>query len=346
VAALESRGVKVRALQGDVSNPEDVTRMLAEPAKLGWPAVKGVFHLAGALADAVIQSLDGPKLRAAMAAKVSGGWNLHRATRSAPLDHFVLFSSIAALGTPGQAGHAAANAFLDALAHQRRAAGLPALSVGLGAFAEIGAAARLEAGGGRGAPGVLPMPPRRALDAVGTLLSSPSAHAVISHTDWEAFAGAAPPGARAFLAPLLQRSPDPAAAQSDAAKNVPTALRAQPRRERTEALEQILQRQVAALLGLPPAQAPGREQPLMQAGVDSLMAVHLRNALRANLDVELSVTVMFDNPTIAHLATHIAALLETTAESADPDPESLESMLAEVENLTDDEVERRLRKSR
>src|SRR6185369_8068479 len=119
---------------------------------------------------AVIQSLDGARLRTAMAAKVSGGWNLHRATESLSLDHFVLFSSIAALGTPGQAGHAAANAFLDALSHRRRAGGLPAVSVGLGSVAEIGAAARHEAQGGRGAPGVEPMPPERVLDAMGALL--------------------------------------------------------------------------------------------------------------------------------------------------------------------------------
>jgi len=346
VAALQSRGARVSVLQGDVSKLEDVARALAEPAALGWPAVQGVFHLAGALADAVIQSLDGPRLRVAMAAKISGGWNLHRATATLPLDHFVLFSSIAALGTPGQAGHAAANAFLDALAQRRRASGLPALSLGFGAFAEVGAAARHETGGGRGAPGVLPMPPSRALDAMGTLLSFASAHAVISRTDWKAFAGAVPPGARAFYAPLSQRPAEPTPT-ADAGKDLPAQLRAQPRRERTEALEQLLQRQIAALLGLSPTQVPGRDQPLMQAGVDSLMAVHLRNALRATLKVDFSVTIVFNNPTIAHLASYIGQLLEASGDpSPEPPADPFESLLAEVENLTDDEVERRLRKGR
>lgn len=345
VVELESRGARVRALQGDVARREDVERALAAPAALGWPAVKGVFHLAGVLADAVMHALDGDKLRAAMAAKVGGGWNLHEATAALPLDHFVLFSSIAAFGTPGQAGHAAANAFLDALAHRRRADGLPALSLGFGGFADIGAAARHEAQGGRGAPGVEPMPPDRALDAMGALLSSGPPHAVISSTSWPAFSSGMAEGAVRLYAALLERPAEPAAAASS--RHLPTWLRSLPRRDRIDALESLLKEQVATLLGLPVANAPARDLPLMQGGVDSLMSVQLRNALRSLLEVDLPVTVMFDNPTVAHLAEHLASLLDPGLDSGAPaNQESMESMLAELERLPEEEVERRLRKSR
>jgi len=348
VAALEARGARVRVLQGDVANAGDVERALAEPASLGWPRVKGVFHLAGALSDAVIQSLDGEKLRAAMAAKVSGGWNLHRATASLPLDHFVLFSSIAALGTPGQAGHAAANAFLDALAHRRRAEGLPALSLGFGGFAEVGAAARLQAEGGRGAPGVEPMPPGHALDTMGALLSAPGPHAIVSSTSWEAFASGIAEGAGRLYAQLLERpavAPQTPAAAELLGGHLPTWLRTLPLRARTDALEEHLKEQIASLLELPLDALPARDVPLMQAGMDSLMSVRLRNALRASLEVDLPVTVMFDNPTIGHLAEHLASLFETGPDQAAAgNMESMENMLTELENLSEEEVERRLRK--
>ncbi|HEY8206397.1 MAG TPA: type I polyketide synthase [Myxococcaceae bacterium] len=348
VRALEERGAKVRVLQGDVANVEDVERALREPAARGWPEIKGVFHLAGALSDAVIQSLDGPRLRTAMAAKVSGGWNLHRATGSVSLDHFVLFSSIAALGTPGQGGHAAANAFLDALAHRRRAGGLPALSLGFGGFAEVGAAARYQAQGGRGAPGVEAMPPGRALDAMGALLAAPQPHAIISSTSWAAFAGGIAPGADRLYARLLERPVEPvAAAEPAAAAHLPTLLRAQPRQARIEALEDHIKEQIAGLLGLPLSSVPGRDVPLMQGGVDSLMSVQLRNMLRASLDVELSATVMFDNPTIGHLAEHLADLLETGGDqAAESNLESMEKILREIEQLPEGEAEARLRKGR
>jgi aryl carrier-like protein len=301
-----------------------------------------------------MMSLDGARLRAALAAKVSGSWNLHRATAGMPLDHFVLYSSIAALGTPGQAPHAAANAFLDALAHRRRADGLPALSLGLGGVAEIGAAARLEAGGGRAAPGVEPMPPDRTLEAAGLLLASAEPHALLASVSWPKFTGGLPPGALRTYSGLLEAPPATAAEAAPDQRHLPTWLRSLAKRARVQALEDLLRERIAALLGLAPSQAPHRDQPLMQAGLDSLMTVQLRNGLQASLEISLSVTLVFDNPTIAHLAEHLAGQLETggapAAVAAVPgvadSPGGLEEALAELESLSEDEVKQRLREGR
>lgn len=362
IAELERRGARVLAVQGDVSRPQDVARALAEPHARGWPVIRGVFLLAAALADGVMHALDGQKLRVPLQAKVAGGWNLHRATAALPLDHFVLFSSIAAFGTPGQAGYAAGNAFLDALARHRKASGLPALSVGFGAFADVGAAARLEQRGGRGAPGVEPMSPSLALGALGAVLSWGEPHVVVGEFSWPAFAKDLPPGAARMYQELVRSQVKPASAGSSssvaaagpsaapatAGRHLPTWLRELPRPARIEALVEHLQQQTSSLLGLPLEQAPFRDAPLMQSGLDSLMAVHLRNALTTTLEVGLSVTVVFDYPTIGLLAEHLAAALEPVpgSDETTKPTESLESLLTEIEQLPEEEVERRLRKGK
>ena len=97
------------------------------------PPLAGIIHAAGVLDDGILRDQRWERFAPVLAPKVAGAWNLHLATRHVPLDFFVLFSSTAAvLGHAGQANHAAANAFLDSLAHARRAAGLPAAQHQLG----------------------------------------------------------------------------------------------------------------------------------------------------------------------------------------------------------------------
>ncbi|HVE87189.1 MAG TPA: acyl carrier protein, partial [Myxococcales bacterium] len=114
---------------------------------------------------------------------------------------------------------------------------------------------------------------------------------------------------------------------------------------RRNALQEHIQQEVAKVLGLAMSQAPAPDVPLMQAGVDSLMSVHVRNALQASLEVQLPVTVLFDNPTISLLADHLARLLSSDGgeKTSETSPEDLESMLNELESLPEEEVARRLR---
>ncbi|WNZ66021.1 SDR family NAD(P)-dependent oxidoreductase [Myxococcus sp. MxC21-1] len=135
---LRASGAEVRVYATDVTRADDVTRLLASmDAEL--PPLRGIVHAAGVIADGVLAQLDAERLRTVLAPKVQGAWNLHAQTLGRPLDFFVMFSSAASmLGSPGQGNYAAANAFMDVLAHHRRAAGLPALSVNWGPWAEVG----------------------------------------------------------------------------------------------------------------------------------------------------------------------------------------------------------------
>ena len=109
------------------------------------PPIRGIIHAAGILDDGVLAKQSWPRFESVMAPKVRGAWNLHRLTLPRNLDFMVYFSAAAAIiGSSGQGNYAAANAFLDALAHARKAMGLPALSINWGIWAEVGMASRLE----------------------------------------------------------------------------------------------------------------------------------------------------------------------------------------------------------
>ena len=131
--------VEVDIVAGDVAEEADVQRCIAQ---LHRP-LKGVFHLAGVLDDRYLADMSPESLTRVFASKARGALHLHRATADCPLEHFVLFSSMAStFGNPGQINYSAANAFLDGLAAHRHRQGLPGLAYNLAAVTEVGMAAR------------------------------------------------------------------------------------------------------------------------------------------------------------------------------------------------------------
>ena len=157
----------------------------------GWPPIRGVVHAAGVLQDGLLVQLDAAALDSVLRPKVMGGWLLHRLLEDAPLDFFVLFSSAGSLlGQPGQGNYAAANAFLDALAHHRRAQGQPALTINWGAWADLGFADT--AGGKRLAArlallGIRSIAPKQALEVMERLLRQDSTQVVAVPVDWRQY---------------------------------------------------------------------------------------------------------------------------------------------------------------
>ncbi len=136
-----------KEVQADVSHKEQLTQALAD-IEADLPVLRGVIHSAGVLDDGALVQQNWERFQTVFAPKVDGGYLLDALTRHLPLDFFVLFSSASAvLGSPGQSNHAAANAFLDALAYHRRGLGLPALSINWGVWDQIGAAAERSVGG-------------------------------------------------------------------------------------------------------------------------------------------------------------------------------------------------------
>jgi NADPH:quinone reductase-like Zn-dependent oxidoreductase/acyl carrier protein len=347
LAALASRGVSVRAIEADVSCRDSVKEALAEIRTRG--AVRGVVHAAGVLDDALVEKLDRDRLRAVFEPKVLGALHLDELTRDDPLDFFVLFSSAAGLlGSPGQANHAAASAFLDALAWHRRAAGRPAISLDWGAWSEIGAAARKRAGERMRLVGVGEIDPDQGIAALARALAEDPVQLGVVPIDWSRFAGQ-PLAQRGFFSRVARSGPslaEPAAAPA-------LDLGGLDDQQRRQALDRHLRSHIAAVLGLESAGAVEPRSRLMDLGMDSLMAVELKRRLETTLGCSLRTTLMFDHPTVEALIAHLSGQLApepaapepTASEPSEPGPPlpALDG-LDEIDGLSDAEVLERLRR--
>ena len=307
---LRAQGVEVQLVTGDVAQRDDVQRMLAAVTV----PLAGVIHAAGVLDDGVIAGQSWPRFATVMGPKVFGSWNLH--TLCGELDFMVFFSSGASVaGSPGQVNHAAANAFEDALAWHRQAQGLPTLSINWGPWAEIGAAADR----GLAQPGFLqaiaPADGLAALDHAmrrdGARSPFETAQLAVLASDWAHLrepraAGTEPP----LFSELAVAAAAPGSAPAQAAPAVPSLhermAAALPARRKTVLRDEV-RRLTVKVLGVQRADELDVTEPLRQLGLDSLMAVELRNLLGQSVGRTLAATVTFDHPSVAALTEHLAS---------------------------------------
>jgi acyl transferase domain-containing protein/acyl carrier protein len=348
IASLERRGARIDVVASDVASRTQVDALLAH-VETSMPPLRGIVHAAGVLDDGVLLEQDWRRFAAVMAPKVLGAWNLHEATLGHPLDMFVLFSSAAsALGSPGQAGYASANAFMDALATHRHACGLAALSINWGAWNQGGMAAGMpERASARWAEhGLVPMPPADALALFAEALRRDDGQLMLAQMDWGRYLrqfGRTP----ALLEDLVPRQH--ATASLSAAAHAPRLVEmiaGLPAVRRMAALVDHVHAQALRVLGLPATYPLDPEQGLRDAGLDSLMAVELRNQLQADAGTHLPTTLAFDYPTVKAIAGHLAEAMKvaiddgqvsTAAESAEDEGS------ARLDEMTDAEAEALLR---
>jgi hypothetical protein len=313
VGELERSGARVECLAADVSQPAAVAAALARIGAT-MPPLRGVVHAAGTLADGVLATQDWERFGRVFGAKVQGAWNLHCQTQELPLDFFVLFSSAAALlGSPGQSNYAAANAFLDALAHHRRALGLAALSIDWGGWSEVGMAASQSSLPLRG---IGLIAPAAGLQALALALrpaggdGQPLAPQIaIVPVDWPRLRQALPQLMSAsFASVVAAERPAAAAVPPDVVEGgLLRQLMACPPRQRRDQLLAHLRQRVSKVLRLPASQPLSLRQPLLEMGFDSLMAIELRSGLSRGLARRLPATLVFEHPTLELLADHLCA---------------------------------------
>lgn len=345
IAALETAGAQVRVVQADVASEADLRQVL-DTINTSLPPLRGVVHAAGVVGYQPIPELEFSQFEAVLRPKVLGGWLLHHLTQDLPLDFFVSFSSIAAVwGSRGQAHYAAANQFLDALAHYRQSLGLPAVSVNWGPWAEGGMASD-EAQQWLTRMGVQGLAPERALAALGVLLTVQKPQMTVADVNWSRFKSIYEVRGQRSLLELLGSAPG---AETEQAKGGPrsrilqqldTALVV----DRLPLLVAYLQEEVAKIMGLPASQLPDPERGFFEMGMDSLMAVELKTQLEASFSTALPATLAFESPTIQDLAAYLGKEVlgwdapPTQEQSVEPDVAPLE-ILDEIEHLSEDEVE-------
>ena len=265
-----------------------------------FPPLRGVIHAAGVLEDGLLFDMSLEQLERPMAPKVQGAWNLHAATRDAPLDFFVLFSSVASvLGSPGQANYAAGNAFLDALAAWRRSQGLPALSVNWGPWAESGMAAEAGRAEQIQSRGMDLLPPPRALELLGTLLRNAPGNVTVMDAQWSAMlrrmGGRVPPLFSEIAAQESDGEPKPAADAVDHAFR--HELLAVDADRRTAMLREYFADELCRIMGIERSQLD-LEQPLNEIGMDSLLAMELKTNLELRLAFTLPMAAFLERPSV------------------------------------------------
>jgi acyl transferase domain-containing protein/acyl-CoA synthetase (AMP-forming)/AMP-acid ligase II/acyl carrier protein len=343
---LEQKGAKILVVQADVSEREDVSRLLEE-VKNSMPPLRGIVHAAGVLQDGMLLGQTWESFHRVMAPKVQGAWNLHTLTQNLELDFFVCFSSVSALlGSPGQANYAAANHFLDVLAHYRHGLGLPALSVNWGPWTGGGMAVE-ESQTRLSRMGIQGLQPEQAIAALESMLGANCVQTTVANVDWSLFKELYEARGKRSLLELLAEQPHEAQLpqQSVQQSEILQRLQAVAPSERISLLIAYIQGEVAKVLGLEPSNLPDPQQGFFDMGMDSLMAAEFKNRLEVSLETSVPVTLMFDFPTIKDLAWYIAKevmgweLPATDETELSKGEDELTEALSEVEQLSEDKVE-------
>ena len=309
-AQVAEAGTSVAVLAGDVARKDDVAGLLTWLVAGDGPALTGVMHTAGVLDDGVLDRMSPDRLSRVLAAKAGGATHLDELTHDLNLDAFVLFSSAAAtLGGGGQGNYAAANAYLDALAENRRGRGLAGTSLAWGPWAgggmaESGTAVKRRMDGGP----MRPMHPAEALRVLGQALDDSETALAVMDVDWLQLAASA---GDLRQVPLLRELPDVhALAQASTPAPEPGAgatdeLAGLPAEEQDRRLRAMVRGQVARVLGHADGDQVDDRTPLRDLGFDSLTAVEFRNTLAAVTGLALPTTVIYDYPTAAALAEYL-----------------------------------------
>ncbi|MFH8485213.1 type I polyketide synthase [Streptomyces longisporoflavus] len=326
-AQLEGLGARVTVAACDAADRDALAELL-EGIPDDMP-LTAVVHTAGILDDGVLDALTPERIEGVLRPKAVAARHLHELTRALDLDAFVLYSSASgALGGAGQANYAAANTFLDALAEQRRADGLPATSIAWGTWAGAGladTAVRTERALRDGMP---PMDPELAVSALWQAVERGDTTAVIASVTWSTFLPgfvAARPGP--IFAELPEARPAAPADTTGATSDPDTAtgpdwvrrLAPLPAPERATAVLAFVRSRAAAVLGYTTHDTIEPTRAFRELGFDSLTAVELRNRVQAATGLRLPASLVFDYPSSTSLAEHLAAELFESSTDATRD---------------------------
>ncbi|MDT0318910.1 SDR family NAD(P)-dependent oxidoreductase [Streptomyces sp. DSM 44918] len=326
-AELRALGSRVTVAACDTADRDALARLLAEvPA--AYP-LRSVVHAAGVAADRRVAEGDLAEFAAVLSGKVMGATHLDELLGTAPLDAFVLFSSVSGTwGSAGQAAYGAGNAHLDALARRRRAAGLPATAIAWGAWAGSGLATEEHTQAFLSRRGVRAMSPELAVEIMAEAVAGGDTTLTVADLDWEPFVRSftalrpsplfsGVPEARRLMAEAGRRDADEEPGNATGTSPVDRlATLAEP--ERRAALLDLVRGQVAAVLGHESAQEVPAARSFKDLGFDSLTALALRDRLGKATGLRLSATLAYDHPSAEALADRLHEEITGGTDPAEP----------------------------
>ena len=323
-ARLRAAGAEVLVLKLDVSVADEVRRAVETITKV-MPAIGGIIHAAMVIEDKTLAGLDAESFGRVLAPKCDGAWNLH--ALGLPLDFFVMCSSVVSLiGSAGQGSYAAANSFLDSLAHYRRGLGLPALTINWGLLGEIGYVSRnaglksvLESSGFIG------LRPDEVTSALGRLLGSTLCQAGIVRVNWETAARHNPFLSASARFENLVQAPGFSTPEGSGFR---ARMEALPTNKRPEAMLAELREQLAFVLRATPSSLDV-QAPLNALGLDSLMSLELTTRMEKELGLSLPLGTIHSASTLTRLSATLCEWLDGGKPSPAPPTEAIPATVSQ-----------------
>lgn len=295
---VNSQGVRVSVVKADIAKYDDVKHALSLCHNL-----KGIIHAAGIIEDGLISTQSEKSFRNVMEAKVQGTWHLHNLTKELDLHYFICFSSIASfLGSIGQSNYSAANAFMDRFAHYRNSINLPCISVNWGPWSEIGMAAslvdRLKT------QGYKPISVSSGLDMLKQMISLANTipQVAISPMDWPKYMKRVNKHVSFFddvADSTLNKEEENKLSLMDVLDSVDS-------HDKLNVLENSIKEYIRTVIGLRESVEIDTNVSIFDFGLDSLMAVELKNLIEKNVKIKLRSTLLFDYPNVKSLVGYLS----------------------------------------
>ncbi len=297
IEKAEASGAKIRLMQTDVADLEQMKALFTEMSN-NMPPLKGIFHLAGMVDDGLLMGQTQERFEKVFRPKIDGLWNLHQISLNLPLDYFVCFSSMTSIwASPGQGNYAAANAFMDSLMNYRKNTGLPALSINWGPWDQIGMASRLNALSKNRMQenGLAFLLPDDAIYQFEKLLNETEAQIAIVNINWNKHLKLISKSGNPLLFDEIDEQ------ESEQEKNKGILLQKLTDLEienRKDYLFNYVQAEIANVLGISDSNQIALRKPLFELGLDSFMAIELKNKFEKDLNIKLNSSLLFNYPNL------------------------------------------------
>ena len=314
-AILTELGAKaqIAVVNGDIADAGVAERLVGAAEETGL-ALRGIVHSAAVLDDQIVAALSRDSLEKVWAPKAIGALRLNEATVGKELDWWIGFSSTSSLlGSPGQAAYAAASSWLDGLVDWRRASGLPATTINWGQWSDIGLARELTFSA------LDPISPDEGMEAFTAIVANTAPRVGVARLRLDRAAAAFPEIQQIGFFSVLAEELDVDAADDDWAG--PEALREMDPAEANRVVTARLAQRILAIMGHAKGSTLAVDQPLTELGLDSLMAVRIRNTVRADFGVEPPVALLLQGASLTDLTTDLTRQLglegQQTTEATD-----------------------------